>query len=50
VETDASSKAGLLDWWVTERQEWWVAYAVQTAGNGGSELLIFVPSAAHSPD
>jgi hypothetical protein len=25
-------------------------YAVQTAGSGGSELLIFVPRAVHSPD
>jgi hypothetical protein len=35
-------KAGQLDWWVKERQESWVAYAVQTAVNGGSGLLIFV--------
>ena len=28
----------------------WVGYAVQTAGNGGSELLIFVLRAAHSHD
>jgi hypothetical protein len=28
---------------VKERQEWWGAYAIQTAVNGGSELLIFVP-------
>ena len=28
----------------------WVGYAVQTAGNAGSELLIFVPRAAHSHD
>ena len=34
------SKAGQLDWWVKERQEWWVAYAVLTTVNGGSELLI----------
>jgi hypothetical protein len=27
-----------------------VAYAVQTAGNGGSELLIFVQRAAHRSD
>ena len=28
----------------------WVGYAVRTAVNGGSELLIFVPRAAHSHD
>jgi hypothetical protein len=27
-----------------------VAYAVQTAANSGSDLLIFVPRAAHSHD
>jgi len=32
---------------VKERREWWVAYAVQTAVNGGSELLILVPGAVH---
>ena len=37
------SKAGQLDWWVKERQEWRVGYAVLTAVNGGSELLTFVP-------
>ena len=31
VETAMWSRAGQLDWWVKERQEWWVAYAVQTA-------------------
>jgi hypothetical protein len=50
VETATWSKAGQLAWWVKERQEWWVAYAVQTAVNGGSELLIFVSRAAHSHD
>jgi FAD/FMN-containing dehydrogenase len=30
-----------VDCWVREQLEWWGAYAVQTAGNGGSELLIF---------
>jgi hypothetical protein len=43
VETATWSRAGQLDWWVRKRREWWVAYAVQTAVNGGSELLIFVP-------
>jgi hypothetical protein len=41
------SKAGQLDWWVKERLEWWVGYAVQTAANGGSELLILVARAVH---
>jgi hypothetical protein len=50
VETATWSKAGQLDWWVKERHEWWVAYAVQTAVNGGSKPLIFVPQAAHSHD
>jgi hypothetical protein len=40
VETATWSKAGQLDWWVKERREWWVTYAVLTAVNGGSELLI----------
>jgi hypothetical protein len=40
VETATWSKASQLDWWVRERREWWVAYAVLTAVNGGSELLI----------
>jgi hypothetical protein len=45
------SNAGQLDWWVKERQEWWeVAYAVPTGVNGESELLIFVPRAAHRHD
>jgi hypothetical protein len=30
------SKAGQLDWWVRERQEWWVGYAVLTASSAGS--------------
>jgi hypothetical protein len=42
MATVAWSTAGQLDWWVKERQEWWVPCAVQTAVNGGSELLIFV--------
>ena len=46
VEMAMWSKAGQLDWWVKERQEWWV----QTAVNGGSELLIFVRRAALSHD
>jgi hypothetical protein len=39
------STAGQLDWWVKERQEWLGRYAVQTAVNAGSGLLIFVPRA-----
>jgi hypothetical protein len=50
VETAKWSKTGQLDWWVKERREWWAAYVVQTAVNGGSELLIFVPRGGHSPD
>jgi hypothetical protein len=46
----ATSRAGQLDWWVRDRQEWLVGYAVQTANSGGSELLIFVPGAAQSHD
>ena len=50
VETATWSKAGQLDWWVKERENGGVAYAVLTAVNGGSELLIFVRRAAHSHD
>jgi hypothetical protein len=50
VETATWSIAGQLDWWVKERQEWWVAYAVPTAAKGGSELLSFGLRAAHSRD
>ena len=48
AETARWARAGLLDWWVKERREWWIAYAVQTAVNGGSKPLIFVPRAARS--
>jgi hypothetical protein len=41
------SKAGQLDWWV-KRTAGMVASAAQTAANGGSEPLIFVPRAAHT--
>jgi hypothetical protein len=34
-------EAGQLDWWVQDRLEWSVGYAVRTAVNGGSKLLIF---------
>ena len=50
VETATCSKAGQLDWWVQERQEWFGRVRGRTAVNGGSELLIFVPRAAHSHD
>jgi hypothetical protein len=36
VETATWSKAGQLDWWVKERQEWWGRVAGQTVVNGGS--------------
>ena len=42
VEAATWSKAGQLDWWVKERQQCSAGYGVQTADNGGSELLIFV--------
>ena len=50
VQTATWSRAGQLDWFVRDRQEWWAGYAVQTAGNGGSNPLIFVPGAAHGRD
>jgi hypothetical protein len=50
VQLATWSQAGQLDWWVKERQKWWGRYAVQTAGNGGLEPLIFVPGAAYSHD
>jgi hypothetical protein len=42
VQRAILSIAGELEWWVRERQEWWVGYAVATVVSGGSELLIFV--------
>lgn len=48
VEMATWSPGGQLDWFVKDRQEWWVGYAVLTAVNDGSELLNFVPRAAHS--
>jgi hypothetical protein len=50
VQTATWAKAGKLDWWVKERQEWRVGYAGQTAVNAGSELLIFVRRVAHGHD
>jgi hypothetical protein len=46
VDTATWSRAGPLGWWVKDRREWRVGYAVPTAVNGGSGLLIFVPRAA----
>jgi hypothetical protein len=50
VETATWSKAGQLDWWVKERQQWLGRDEARTAVNDGSELLIFVPRAAHGHD
>ena len=50
VETVTWSQAGQLDWWVTNGMNGGVASVVQTAVEGGSELLIFVPRAAHRHD
>ena len=43
VSGPGAIRAGQLDWWVKERRNRWVVYAVLTAVNGGSELLTFVP-------
>jgi hypothetical protein len=50
VEMATWSKAGQLDWRVKNGRNGGIAYPLQTDVNGGSELLIFVPRAAHSPD
>jgi hypothetical protein len=50
VETATWSKAGQLDRWVKKRREWWGRVHSADAVNGRSELLIFVPRAAHSQD
>jgi hypothetical protein len=50
VEMASWSPGGQLDWWVKERREWFGRYAVRTAVNGGSALVIFVPRAAQSRD
>jgi hypothetical protein len=42
VDTATWSRAGQLDWWVKERQEWWGRVRGAEAVNGGSKLLIFV--------
>jgi hypothetical protein len=47
VETASWSKAGQLDWWVRKRQEWGDRVRGAEVVNAGSELLIFVPRAAH---
>jgi hypothetical protein len=41
AETAMWSNAGQLDWWMKDRQEWWVGYAVLTVSNDESGLLIF---------
>jgi hypothetical protein len=38
VQVATWSAGGQLDWWVKERREWWVAYAVRTVVNGGSAV------------
>jgi hypothetical protein len=40
------SRAGQLDWWVKERRNGGLAYAMQTAIDGGSALMIFVQRTA----
>ena len=50
METVTWSQAGQLEWWVTNGMNGGVASVVQTAVEGGSELLIFVPRAAHRHD
>jgi hypothetical protein len=47
VQTATWSKAGQLDWWVKERQEW---LGRVRGADGRSKLLIFVLRAAQSPD
>ena len=43
VESATWSAGGTLDWWVKDRLvNGTAAYAVQTGGRSGSELLIFV--------
>jgi hypothetical protein len=49
VETATWSKAGQLDRWVKERQEWWAAYAEPTAVNGGSKAVDLRPASNSQP-
>jgi hypothetical protein len=48
VQTATWAAAGWLDWWEKNGRNGGVGYAVRTAVSGGSELVIFVPRAAHS--
>ena len=41
VEAATWSAGGQLDWWVKSASSGWDGYAVQTAVNDGSKLLIF---------
>jgi hypothetical protein len=43
VESASWSPGGQLDWWFATGKCGMAGYAVPMAGNGGSELLIFVP-------
>jgi hypothetical protein len=42
VDTATWSRAGQLDWWVKDRQEWFGRVRGAEVINGVSELLIFV--------
>jgi hypothetical protein len=48
VETATWSSAGLLDWWVKDRQEWFGRVRGADGRQRWSGLLIFVPRAAHN--
>jgi hypothetical protein len=50
VETATWSRAGQLDWWVKERQEWWGRVRGADGRQRWIRLLIFVPRAAHRHD
>ena len=42
VDSAAWSKAGQLEWWVKDRQQWWGRVRGADGRHGGSELLICV--------
>src|SRR5215213_706738 len=44
LESATWARGGTLDWWVRERREWLVGYAVQMGAKDGSRRLIFVRS------
>jgi hypothetical protein len=48
VDTATWSRAGQLDWWVKERQQWLGRVRGSDGRQRGSERLIFVPRAAHA--